>query len=245
MGIDRDDAVDLAPTITLAKLYEKQGLLDKAAAVYKKLLSIEPDRTDLREALKDLERRLEGQRAHPRESEGTMILSHLRKWERAIHSRKRMLDKQRKKEGKILVIHGSNLDMLGRQDPSLYGDVTLEEIDREITHTAEACGMSADTFQSNHEQELVKKIYEASDGYDVLIINPAAYTHTGMAIREAILVLDIPIIEVHLSNIYRQEPSRQKSLVADVVTAQLAGFGKEGYTMAVRAAADMVAKQGV
>ena len=108
-----------------------------------------------------------------------------------------------------------------------------------IKKTAEECGMSVDTFQSNHEGDLIEKIYEALDGYDVLIINPAAYTHTSVAIRDALLMLDIPIIEVHLSNIYRREPFRQKSMMADVATAQLAGFGKDGYTIAVRAAAKM------
>ena len=150
-----------------------------------------------------------------------------------------MLDQKVEKRRKILVIHGPNLNMLGRREPSVYGTSTLEEIDEEIKKTAEECGMSAETFQSNHEGALIEKIHDAIDGHDVVIINPAAYTHTSVAIRDALLMLDIPIIEVHLSNVYRREPFRQKSMIADVATAQLAGFGKEGYVMAVRAAADM------
>ncbi|NVM57848.1 MAG: type II 3-dehydroquinate dehydratase [Desulfobacterales bacterium] len=147
------------------------------------------------------------------------------------------------KKPKILVIHGPNLDMLGRREPSIYGDVTLEQIDQEIRETAQEYGMIADRFQSNHEGALIEKIHEAIEGYDALIINPAAYTHTSVAIRDALLILDIPIIEVHLSNIYRREPFRHKSLIADVATARVAGFGKEGYMMAVRAAVNMVAKK--
>jgi 3-dehydroquinate dehydratase-2 len=153
-----------------------------------------------------------------------------------------MGDKKAEKQGKILVIHGPNLDMLGQRETSVYGTSTLEEIDEEIKRTAAECGLSADTFQSNHEGELVEKIREAIDGYDVLIINPAAYTHTSVALRDALLMLDIPIIEVHLSNIYKRESFRQKSMVADVTTAQIIGFGKDGYPMAVRAAADMIRK---
>jgi 3-dehydroquinate dehydratase II len=151
-----------------------------------------------------------------------------------------MGDERTEKQGKILVINGPNLDMLGQRETSVYGTSTLEEIDEEIKRTAVECGLSADTFQSNHEGELIEKIREAIDGYDVLIINPAAYTHTSVALRDALLMLDIPIIEVHLSNIYRRESFRQQSMVADVTTAQIVGFGKDGYTMAVRAAADMV-----
>ena len=144
---------------------------------------------------------------------------------------------------RILVIHGPNLDMLGRRERSVYGSATLEEIDREIKETAQQCGLVAETFQSNHEGNLVEKLHEAMDGYNAVIINPAAYTHTSVAIRDALLMLDIPIIEVHLSNIYRREPFRHTSFVADVAKARLAGFGKEGYLMAVEAVAKMIGKR--
>ncbi|MBW2567209.1 MAG: type II 3-dehydroquinate dehydratase, partial [Deltaproteobacteria bacterium] len=93
-----------------------------------------------------------------------------------------MLDQESNEPRRILVIHGPNLNMLGRREPSVYGTSTLEEIDEDIKKTAAECGMTADTFQSNHEGELVEKIHEAIDGYEVLIINPAAYTHTSVAL---------------------------------------------------------------
>ncbi len=147
------------------------------------------------------------------------------------------------RQSTILVIHGPNLNMLGRREPTWYGSATLEEIDTEIKQTAEDCGMVAETFQSNHEGALVEKIQDAMVGYDAVIINPAAYTHTSVAIRDALLMLDIPIIEVHLSNIYQRDAFRHKSFIADVATARLAGFGKEGYMMAVRAVAEMIRKE--
>jgi 3-dehydroquinate dehydratase-2 len=150
---------------------------------------------------------------------------------------------QTEKGPRILVIHGPNLNMLGRREPSWYGTATLDDINTQIKQTAQDCGMAVEAFQSNHEGELVEKIHEAMDGYDAVIINPAAYTHTSVAIRDALVMLDIPIIEVHLSNIYRREPFRHKSWIADVVTARVAGFGKEGYIMAVQAVANMVQRK--
>jgi len=242
MDTDRDDAADLTPTVTLARLYEEQGLLDKAASIYKKLLAMEPERAELKEALEAIEKSVTGSTLQHEKFDTKTTLDHLTGWQRVIRERKKMLDQNHEKRQKILVIHGPNLNMLGRREPSVYGTSTLEEIDEEIKKTAEECGMSADTFQSNQEGDVIEKIHEAIDGYDVLIINPAAYTHTSVAIRDALLMLEIPIIEVHLSNIYRREPFRQKSMIADVATAQVAGFGKEGYTIAVRAAANMTHK---
>jgi 3-dehydroquinate dehydratase-2 len=125
--------------------------------------------------------------------------------------------------------------MLGRREPEVYGKATLGEIDGEIKRAAADLGMTAETFQSNHEGEIVEKIHEAMEGFGAVIINPAAYTHTSVAIRDALLMLDIPIIEVHLSNIHEREPFRQESLIADVVTGQVVGFGKNGYILAVKA----------
>jgi len=144
---------------------------------------------------------------------------------------------------KIIVIHGPNLNMLGRREPAWYGSATLDEIDREIMACAEQHGMVAETFQSNYEGAIIEKIHQAMDQYDGLIINPGAYTHTSVAIRDALLLLDIPIIEVHLSNIYQRETFRHKSFVADVATARIAGLGKDGYMMAVRALPDMMKEQ--
>lgn len=239
MDEGREDNAGPAATMTLAKLYEKQGFLDKAASVYKRLLVIEPGRAELKEALEAVEKKLAGSTLKPQKPEKETSLVHLTQEQKVDGERKKMPDQESKETRRILVIHGPNLNMLGRREPSVYGTSTLQEIDEEIKKTAAACGMHADTFQSNHEGELIEKIYEAIDGYDALIINPAAYTHTSVALRDALLTLDIPIIEVHLSNIYRRESFRQKSMIADVVTAQVVGFGKDGYPMAVRAAANM------
>jgi 3-dehydroquinate dehydratase-2 len=144
------------------------------------------------------------------------------------------------KKPKILVIHGPNLNMLGRREPAVYGSATLQEINAQIEETAARFGMEAETFQSNHEGAIVEKIQDAMEGYDALIINPAAYTHTSIAIRDALLLLDIPIVEVHLSNIYRRESFRHMSYVSDIATARVAGFGKKGYLMAVEALGKML-----
>jgi 3-dehydroquinate dehydratase-2 len=136
---------------------------------------------------------------------------------------------------KILVIHGPNLNMLGKREPDYYGKETLEEIDTCLKIDGEKLGLSVETFQSNHEGELVEKIQNAVDRIKGLIINPAAYTHTSIAIRDALLLLDIPVIEVHLSNIYKREPFRHKSLICDVVTGQISGFGVKGYQFALEA----------
>jgi len=141
----------------------------------------------------------------------------------------------KEKRAKILVIHGPNLNMLGRREPAVYGSATLQEINAQIEETAARYGMDAETFQSNHEGVIVEKIQDAMQGYDALIINPAAYTHTSIAIRDALLLLDIPIVEVHLSNIYRREAFRHTSYVSDIATARVAGFGKKGYLMAIEA----------
>jgi len=145
-------------------------------------------------------------------------------------------------KGKILVIHGPNLNMLGKREPTYYGSATLEAIDAEIKETAQAAGLEVEAFQSNHEGAIVEKIQSALEGIDAVIINPAAYTHTSIAIRDALLLLDIPIVEVHLSNIYQREPFRHVSYVADVATARVAGFGKMGYMMAVEAVGKMLDK---
>lgn len=239
MDMDRDNTGDVIPTVTLARLYEKQGFLDRAAAVYRKLVALEPDRAGLQEQLRDIERRLEGRRVQPRESEAETILFELKKWHGAVGRRKKILDQWHGKRRKILVIHGPTPESVGRLEPSWSDDVTLEQIHREIEKAAEACGMTAETFQSNQEGELVRKIRSASDGYDVLIINPTKYTDTSVAIKEALSTLDFPVIEVHPANMCDQDPSSQKSLTTEVVTAYLAGFGQEGYVMAVRAAANM------
>ena len=137
---------------------------------------------------------------------------------------------------KILVIHGPNLNMLGKREPDLYGSESLGEINERLETSAKSFGIELEIFQSNHEGRLVDKIQTALSGYAAVVINPAAFTHTSVAIRDALLLLDVPIIEIHLSNIYKREPFRHKSLIADIATGQISGFGPAGYSMALEAA---------
>jgi len=140
----------------------------------------------------------------------------------------------------VVVIHGPNLNFLGRREPAVYGSTTLEEIDAELVAAGERVNLVVETFQSNHEGAIVEKIQQALDRCGGLIINPAAYTHTSVAIRDALLLLEVPIIEVHISNVSAREPFRHESLIADVVTARLAGFGARGYRMALEALDDII-----
>ena len=145
-----------------------------------------------------------------------------------------------KSQPKILVIHGPNLNMLGKREPDIYGTTTLETINSNLEELGKRLGLELETFQSNHEGAIIEKIQEAAKIQNGIIINPAAFTHTSIAIRDALLLLDIPVIEMHLSNIYKREPFRHKSMMSDVVTAQITGFGIQGYTMALEAMAKMV-----
>lgn len=140
----------------------------------------------------------------------------------------------------IFVIHGPNLNMLGMREPGVYGSQRLSDINQAMAGHAEALHMAVTPFQSNHEGEIVEAIQSARDAYAGLIINPAAYTHTSVAIRDAVLLLDMPVIEVHLSNIYKREAFRHRSMLADVVTGQIAGFGASGYRLALNAMAELI-----
>ena len=144
---------------------------------------------------------------------------------------------------RVLVIHGPNLNLLGKREPHIYGSLTLDEINKRISKLAEEERVTVETFQSNSEGEIIGKIQAAMGSCDGLIINPAAYTHTSIGIRDAILLLNIPVIEIHLSNIYKREPFRHKSMVADVASAQLAGFGPSGYLLALDAIYEMMTKK--
>jgi 3-dehydroquinate dehydratase-2 len=147
---------------------------------------------------------------------------------------------QHNKTRNILVIHGPNLNMLGRREPEIYGNTTLEDVNESLKKAGDSMGLSVETFQSNHEGEIVEKIQQAVSACSGLIINPAAFTHTSVAIRDALLLLDIPIIEIHISNIHKREPFRHTSMIADISTAQLNGFGINGYLMALDAMAKML-----
>ena len=141
---------------------------------------------------------------------------------------------------RVLVLHGPNLNMLGEREPEIYGRVTLSQIDAELRRLGEELDLVVDTFQSNGEGALVDRIQAARGQYQALVINPAAYTHTSVAIRDAIQMLGIPVVEVHLSNVYRREPFRHHSTIADVVDGRIMGFGPESYYLALRAAAALI-----
>jgi len=134
---------------------------------------------------------------------------------------------------KILVIHGPNLNLLGTREPDVYGCTTLDEINQQISELSKELGLEAETFQSNSEGAIVDAIQNKT--YNLLIINPAAYTHTSIAIRDAISAVGRPAIEVHISNIHRREDFRRTSYIAGVATGQISGLGVEGYLLAVRA----------
>lgn len=136
---------------------------------------------------------------------------------------------------KILIINGPNLNLLGTREAEVYGKKTLEDINASLQSLADELGVDIDIRQSNHEGEIVEMIQNAR-GYAALVINPAAYTHTSIAIRDAISAVNIPAIEVHLSNIYRREEFRHKSLIAPVAHGQISGFGPDGYALGLRAA---------
>jgi len=138
----------------------------------------------------------------------------------------------------ILVIHGPNLNLLGRREIDIYGKLTLAEINEAVKQKAKELDCQVKIKQSNSEGEIVSFIGEAKDWTDALIINPAAYTHTSVAIRDAILAVGIPAVEVHLSNIYQREGFRRKSLVAGVCRGQIAGFGLQSYILALEAVAN-------
>ena len=141
----------------------------------------------------------------------------------------------------IHVINGPNLDMLGKREPTVYGTQTLEDINADLAVWAKEAGLEVIPFQSGHEGEIVEKLHGIfTAGAGAVILNAAAYTHTSVAIRDAVSMLDIPVIEVHLSNIYKREPFRHKSLLCDVVTGQITGFGPAVYRLALEAARDLL-----
>jgi 3-dehydroquinate dehydratase-2 len=135
----------------------------------------------------------------------------------------------------ILVLHGPNLNLLGTREPEVYGRTTLADIDCELVTLAAKLGVTIETFQSNHEGALIDRIHAAArDGVAGMLINPGAYTHTSIALRDAIAAVALPTVEVHLSNIHARETFRRRSHIAPVAIAQVAGFGAAGYGLALR-----------
>lgn len=141
---------------------------------------------------------------------------------------------------KVLVIHGPNLNLLGMRETDIYGIKSLEEINNAIRSLASELGIDVNILQINSEGEIIDAIQKNT--YDALIINPAAYTHTSIAIRDALLAVGKPSIEVHLSNIYRREEFRRRSFMADVAVGQISGFGPDSYLLALRAVKNILSK---
>ncbi len=135
----------------------------------------------------------------------------------------------------VLVLHGPNLNLLGQREPEIYGSLTLEGINRLLDSEARSLKVKVSSFQSNHEGALVDAIHQARGRYVGLLINAGAYTHTSVAIRDAIAAVAIPTVEVHLSNIYRRESFRHHSYIAPVAVGQISGFGAESYRLGLHA----------
>lgn len=139
----------------------------------------------------------------------------------------------------ILVLHGPNLNLLGLREPSIYGAGSLEQLNDELKKRANAANVNLSTLQSNSESALIDAIQQAHmNKIDYLIINPAAYTHTSIALRDALLAVQIPFIEVHISNIYAREPYRARSCFSDIATGVINGLGTNGYLLALQAIID-------
>ncbi len=135
---------------------------------------------------------------------------------------------------KLLVIHGPNLNLLGTREPQHYGAATLADINRALARRAEAAGVELESFQSNHEGALIERVHSArGEGIRFIIINPAAYTHTSVALRDALAAVAIPFVEVHLSNVHAREPFRQHSYFSDLAIGVITGLGSEGYLLAL------------
>ncbi len=145
-----------------------------------------------------------------------------------------------KADRRILVVNGPNLNMLGKREPDVYGSTTLADINLTLKNLGKEAGIGVDFFQSNHEGEIVTRIQQSLGHCKGIIINPAAYTHTSVAIRDAIAMCDFPVVEIHLSNVYKREAFRHKSMLRDIVHGQITGFGAVGYEMAFMALSRLI-----
>lgn len=142
---------------------------------------------------------------------------------------------------KIMVIHGPNLNLLGKREEAIYGKKSLKDINKLLEKKAKALGVGVEFFQSNHEGEIVQKIQDAKKfKFSAVLLNPAAYTHTSVAIRDAVSAVDIPVVEVHISNIYAREEFRHKSMIAPAASGQISGFGINSYILGLEAAVGLV-----
>ena len=144
------------------------------------------------------------------------------------------------KKKKILVLNGPNLNLLGKRQPEIYGRLTLEQINKKVRELAEELGVEVTIRQSNSEGELVDWVQEAPKEFGAIVINPAAYTHSSIALRDAITAAGIPAVEVHISNIYKREEFRKHSYIAGAAVGQIAGFGVQSYLLGLRAAVKLL-----
>lgn len=142
------------------------------------------------------------------------------------------------KKKRVLVLHGPNLNQLGRRQPEIYGRITLEQVNKKIRAVARELRVQVEIRQSNHEGELLTWIQEAATQFGALVINAGAYTHSSIALRDALMDAGIPAIEVHLSNIYKREEFRKRSLISEAVIGQISGFGVHSYLLGLRAAVE-------
>ena len=142
------------------------------------------------------------------------------------------------KKRKVLVLHGPNLNLLGKRQPEIYGRLTLEQINRKIRSLAKELKVEVEIRQSNSEGELINWIQESPKQFGAVVINAAAYTHSSVALRDALTAVGIPAVEVHISNIHKREDFRKRSLIAEAVVGQIAGFGVNSYLLGLRAAVE-------
>jgi len=143
----------------------------------------------------------------------------------------------------ILLLHGPNLNLIGRREPEIYGKITLANINQQLQSQAEAAGHQLVHLQSNSEHELIERIHQAGrEGVDFILFNPAAFTHTSIALRDALLAVAIPFIELHLSNVHQREAFRQQSFFSDIALGVIGGFGAGSYRLALTAALEVLAK---
>jgi 3-dehydroquinate dehydratase II len=136
----------------------------------------------------------------------------------------------------ILVIHGPNLNLLGTREPAVYGSTTLAQIDAALSALGEALGVRVESMQSNHEGAIIDALHAARGRYGAIVINPGAFTHYSIAIRDAIAAVELPVVEVHLSNVHKREEFRHHSVISPVAVGTIAGFGAESYYLGLRAA---------
>lgn len=142
---------------------------------------------------------------------------------------------------KILVLHGINLDMFGKRDPQHYGTITLPEIDASLRKLAGELGVDVETFHSNHEGAMCERIHRAhAEDFAAVVINAGAWTHYSYGLRDALAILRVPIVEVHMSNVYAREPFRHVTVLGDIIRGKIAGFGVDSYLLALRAAVTAV-----